>query len=189
LPRRQHAALARDNVDGSITLDAKNRPQRFQKRRGKTADFLGRKHSRLCLDADSVVPLDFVELVSVGAAVKPVICPSSRDDYVSVRHPATHTLAVEIRATEGLDMRKYFFDFEEAKKHLRVPAPPRQNEENVVSNLRPRAKIVPTDAPRWRRGPKVRIVINPRSLLAADRAIHRLKRAGDVDITLHCYLW
>src|ERR1035437_357953 len=107
----------------------------------------------------SASSLDLVKFVPVSTAVEPVIFPSSFNDYVSVRHLVTHTLAAKIRTSECFNMRKLLRDLEEPENHLWMSASSRQkrqNEKDEVPNLGSCTKIVPTNSPRRRRGPKVR---------------------------------
>ena len=61
----------------------------------------------------------------------------------------------------------------------------RKDEEDHVTDLGFRAKIIPANATGRRGRPNVRVVIDPIALLAADRPIHRLEGASDVNGSLH----
>jgi hypothetical protein len=146
--------------------------------------FFRSQHPRLNRAADGVMPFDLYKLVSMSAAIKSVVSTVGIDDDISVRHFIAHPFTAKFRAPEGVIMRNYFGNLKEAEDHLRMSSASGQNKEYKIADLGSRAKIVPANAPCWRRGPEVGIVIDPGTLLAAGGAVYGFKCAGNVNVSL-----
>jgi hypothetical protein len=90
---------------------------------------------------------DLQKLVSVSAAVEPVISTLGIDDDVAIRHFVPHPFVAEFRANEGVIMRNNLSDPHKSKDHLRMPSAPGQYEKYEIATLGARTQIIPAKCP------------------------------------------